>query len=299
MFAVASPHEPPITRRFGRTDSRRLGGVPIPDPTPAEVDAAASVLRGRRWVALTGAGLSTDSGIPDYRGPDSRPTNPIQYRDFIGRPEARRRYWFRSMMGFRSFGTAHPNAGHHALAALEVPVITQNVDRLHSEAGSREVVDLHGLINRVVCLDCGTLSSRATLQTRLEQANPEVTGRIPAGSAELRPDGDADIADPDDFVVPSCSVCGGVLKPDVVFFGETVPRERVEASYRMVDAAEALVVAGSSLTVMSGLRFARHAAKTGKALVIVNHGATRADELADVRIHAGTSPTLVALAALL
>lgn len=270
--------------------------MPIPDPTHDQVAAAASVLRGRRWVALTGAGISTDSGIPDYRGPDSRPTNPIQYQDFIGRPEARRRYWFRSLMGFRSFGAAHPNRGHQAVAAMSVPVITQNVDRLHSEAGSREVVDLHGLINRVICLRCGTLSSRATLQTRLEQANPQVTGSIPAGAAELRPDGDADIEDPDDFVVPACEVCGGVLKPDVVFFGENVPKPRVEQSYRLVDEAEALLVAGSSLTVMSGLRFARHAARQGKPVVIINHGPTRADDLASVRIEAGTSPTLVALA---
>ncbi len=273
--------------------------MPIPEPTPEQVEAVASVLRGRSWVALTGAGLSTDSGIPDYRGPDSRPTNPIQYRDFINHAEARRRYWFRSMMGFRSFGAAHPNRGHQALAALGVPIITQNVDRLHAEAGSRDVVDLHGLINRVICLDCGTLSSRATLQTRLEQENPDVTGRIPAGAAELRPDGDADIEDPDDFVVPPCSVCGGILKPDVVFFGESVPKPRVDEAYRLVDGADALVVAGSSLTVMSGLRFARHAARHGKPLVIINHGPTRADDLADVRIDAGTSPTLVALAAAL
>ena len=273
--------------------------MPIPDPTPAQVAAVASALRGRRWVALTGAGLSTDSGIPDYRGPDSRPTNPIQYRDFVRHPEARRRYWFRSMMGFRSFGAAHPNAGHHALAALGVPVITQNVDRLHSEAGSPQVVDLHGLINRVICLDCGALSSRATLQDRLEAANPGVTGLIPAGAAELRPDGDADIEDPDDFVVPACDVCGGVLKPDVVFFGESVPRRRVEASYRLVDEADALLVAGSSLTVMSGLRFARHVARHGKPLVVVNHGPTRADDLADVKVDAGTTPTLAALASIL
>ncbi|HHU38363.1 MAG TPA: NAD-dependent protein deacetylase [Propionibacterium sp.] len=268
----------------------------MPEPTPAQVEAVASALRGRRWVALTGAGLSTDSGIPDYRGPDSRPTNPIQYQDFVRYADARRRYWFRSMMGFRSFGAAHPNPGHQALAALGVPVITQNVDRLHAEAGSREVIDLHGLINRVICLDCGDLSSRATLQDRLEAANPSVTGSIPAGAAELRPDGDADIEDPDDFVVPPCSVCGGVLKPDVVFFGESVPRPRVQAAYDLVDGAEALVVAGSSLTVMSGLRFARHVAKQGKPLVVINHGPTRADDLADVRIEAGTSPTLVALA---
>ena len=271
--------------------------MPIPSPTAAQVDAVADALRGRSWVALTGAGISTDSGIPDYRGPGSRPTNPIQYQDFIKRPEARRRYWFRSMMGFRSFGAAHPNAGHQALAALGVPIITQNVDRLHAEAGSRQVIDLHGLINRVICLDCGDLSSRATLQTRFEAANPTVTGTIPAGAAELRPDGDADIEDPDDFVVPPCSVCGGMLKPDVVFFGERVPQERVSAAYELVDSADALLVAGSSLTVMSGLRFARHVAKQGKPLVIVNHGPTRADDLADVRVDAGTTPTLVALAA--
>lgn len=259
----------------------------------------AAALRGRRWVALTGAGLSTDSGIPDYRGPGSRPTNPIQYRDFVGNEAARRRYWFRSMMGFRSFGAAHPNHGHLALAALGVGVITQNVDHLHTEAGSRPVVDLHGLIGRVVCLGCGSLSSRAALQTRLEEANPEVTGAIPAGSAELRPDGDADIADPADFVVVSCSLCGGVLKPDVVFFGESVPKDRVAAATALVTGAEALLVAGSSLTVMSGLRFARQAARQGTTLVIVNHGPTRADDLADVRVDAGTTPTLVALAATL
>ena len=273
--------------------------MPIPHPTTDQVDALASALRGRTWVALTGAGLSTDSGIPDYRGPRSRPTNPIQYRDFIGHPDARRRYWFRSMMGFRSFGAAHPNAGHHALAALGVPVITQNVDRLHSEAGSAQVVDLHGVISRVMCLDCGDLSPRATLQDRLEAANPSVTGSIPAGAAELRPDGDADIADPADFVVPACAVCGGMLKPDVVFFGENVPRPRVEEAYAHVDAAEALLIAGSSLTVMSGLRFARHAARLGKRLLIINHGPTRADDLADVRVNAGTTPTLVALASTL
>lgn len=273
--------------------------MPLDSATPDEVARIADALRGRPWVALTGAGISTDSGIPDYRGPNSRPTNPIQYRDFLGNPDARRRYWFRSMMGFRSFGVARPNAGHHALAALGVPVITQNVDRLHQEAGSREVIDLHGLIGRVACLDCGSLSSRATLQDRLEAANPQVTGSIPAGAAELRPDGDADIADPADFVVPACDVCGGTLKPDVVFFGESVPKPRVAQAFAWVDGAEALLVAGSSLTVMSGLRFARHAARHGKVLVIINHGPTRADEIADVRVDAGTSPTLTALSAAL
>ena len=273
--------------------------MPIPEPTPAQVEAVASALRGRRWVALTGAGISTDSGIPDYRGPESRPTNPIQYRDFIGRPEARRRYWFRSMMGFRSFGAAHPNPGHQALAALGVPVITQNVDRLHSEAGSREVVDLHGLINRVICLDCGDLSSRATLQTRLEDANPGVTGVIPAGSAELRPDGDADIADPDDFVVPPCSVCGGMLKPDVVFFGENVAQRVLAQAWQVFEEGDVLLVAGSSLTVYSGRRFIDRATRDGLPIAVVNRGPTRADDVAVVKVDGTLGLVLPALAAAL
>ncbi|MFT3876278.1 MAG: NAD-dependent protein deacetylase [Propioniciclava sp.] len=270
--------------------------MPIRPPTTAEVDAVADVLRGRSWLALTGAGISTDSGIPDYRGPDSRPTNPIQYDDFLRHPDARRRYWFRSMMGFRSFGAAVPNPGHRALAGLGAPVITQNVDGLHSEAGSPRVIDLHGRIDQVVCFDCEAISPRAALQTRLERANPAVTGSIPAGAAELRPDGDADIDDPDDFVVPPCTACGGVLKPDVVFFGETVPRARVDEAFALLDATDALLVAGSSLTVMSGLRFARHAARRNIPVVLVNHGPTRADELATIKVDAGTSPTLTALA---
>ena len=272
--------------------------MPIRPPTDAEVDAVAAVLRGRRWLALTGAGISTDSGIPDYRGPDSRPTNPIQYTDFLRHADARRRYWFRSLMGFRSFGAATPNDGHRALARLGAPVITQNVDGLHAEAGTARVVDLHGRIDRVVCLGCAAVSPRARLQSRLEEANPAVTGTIPAGAAELRPDGDADIADPDDFAVPGCEDCGGVLKPDVVFFGESVPRPRVDESFGMLDAAHALLVAGSSLTVMSGLRFARQAVRQGKPVVLINHGPTRADDLATVKVDAGTSPTLRALAAL-
>ena len=268
----------------------------MPPPATDELDALASLLSGRRWLALTGAGVSTDSGIPDYRGPDSRQTNPIQYGDFLRHPDARRRYWARSMMGFRSFGAAEPNEGHRALAALGVPVITQNVDDLHGTAGSRPVVDLHGLIGRVVCLDCGHLSDRGDLQRRLEDANPHVTGRIPAGHAELRPDGDADVAIPADFAVPPCAVCGGVLKPDVVFFGESVPKPRVAEAFALVDRSDALLVAGSSLTVMSGLRFVRHAARQGKPVAIVNRGRTRADDLADVRLDAGTTPTLVGLA---
>lgn len=273
--------------------------APKPLPTATDLDRLAAVLAGRRWLALTGAGISTDSGIPDYRGPDARPTHPIQYGDFVRHADARRRYWARSMMGYRSFGAAAPNPGHRALARLGAPVITQNVDGLHTAAGSAQVVDLHGLIERVACLDCAALSTRLALQERLEAANPHVTGRIPAGDAELRPDGDADIPDPVDFTIVPCERCGGVLKPDVVFFGEAVPRDRVEQAYTLVEDAEALLVAGSSLTVMSGLRFARHAAKVGKPVAIVNHGRTRADDLATVRVDAGTSETLSGLAVLM
>jgi len=272
------------------------------------VDALEALLRGRTWVALTGAGMSTDSGIPDYRGPNARRTTPMQYGDFLTSSRARQRYWARSLLGWRSFGQAKPNPGHLALAALAgaglTGVITQNVDGLHQAAGTPNVLDLHGRISRVVCLDCGALSDRARLQGRLDAANPGVRGTVLAGQAEmdageaaarLRPDGDAVVEDWHDFVVVECEECGGTLKPDVVFFGESVPPERVQRAYAMVDAAEVLVVLGSSLTVMSGLRFARHQVRTGRSLGIVNLGPTRADELATVRLEAGVSPTLVGL----
>ncbi len=270
----------------------------------------AEMLRGHTWVALTGAGLSTDSGIPDYRGPDAPPATPMLYQEFIGSEESRRRYWARSLQGFRSFGAARPNAGHFALAALAKAtdaelqgVITQNVDGLHSAAGSPDVLELHGAISRVICLDCGDRTSRADLQVRLDELNPDVHGTIPAGVAELRsgasklrPDGDAEVEHWHDFVIADCLVCGGVLKPDVVFFGESAERPLVARAYELVDAADVLVVAGSSLTVMSGLRFVRHQAKHGRKVVIVNRGVTRGDDFAHVRLHAGTSETLTELA---
>lgn len=256
----------------------------------------AALLRGRRWLCLTGAGLSTDSGIPDYRGRDARPYNPILFGEFAAEVEQRRRYWARSMQGWRSFGVAQPNDGHRALARLGVPIITQNVDGLHTAAGSAGVLDLHGRIDRVACLDCGELSPRADLQRRLEDANPQVTGTIPAGTAEVRPDGDAVVDDWQGFTLVDCARCGGRLKPAVVMFGESVPRQRVEDAYALVDAAEALVVAGSSLTVMSGLRFVRHAARAGTPVAIINRGATRGDNVADLILDAGTTETLVALA---
>ena len=268
------------------------------------VEQLAGLLRGRRWAALTGAGISTDSGIPDYRGAGSRPASPIQYDAFMRAEDVRRRYWARSLLGFRSFGVARPNAGHRALAELSgsglTTVITQNVDGLHQAGGSPAVVDLHGRIDRVICLTCATVSSRVRLQQRLEAANPDLPGAVDAGRAELddgrlRPDGDAVVEHWGDFVVLPCEACGGLLKPDVVFFGESVPSPRVAASYAVVDDAEVLLVAGSSLTVMSGLRFVRHAARAGKPVAIVNRGGTRGDELAAVRLDAGTSETLVAL----
>ena len=266
------------------------------------VMAAAELLRGRTWVALTGAGMSTDSGIPDYRGPTSVRATPMQFSEFTGSPEARRRYWARSYQGWRQIGQASPNAGHRTLAALErdaglLGIVTQNVDRLHQAAGSRNVIDLHGDIATVVCLDCGDRTPRLEMQRRLGELNPDVPPPVRLEHAELRPDGDAVVEQWADFVLADCCRCGGRLKPDVVFFGESVPRDRVERAYAYVDAADVLVVLGSSLTVMSGLRFVRHNAKHGRPVVIVNRGLTRGDELATLKLETGCSETLAALAA--
>jgi NAD-dependent SIR2 family protein deacetylase len=270
------------------------------------VDRALGVLAGRPLIALTGAGLSTDSGIPDYRGPGSPRRTPMTYQEFRSGEPARQRYWARSHVGWTRMAHAAPNDGHRALAALERAgalrgLITQNVDGLHADAGSREVIDLHGRIADVVCLDCGTISPRDLLAARLAALNPGFVDA--AGPAVERPDGDAELADDvvAGFRVAACSVCGGVLKPDVVFFGENVPRDRVAAAYAMVDAlvpaGGALLVAGSSLTVMSGLRFVRHAHRHDVPVVIVNRGTTRGDDLAAVLVDAGCSDVLTALAA--
>nr|WP_239579726.1 NAD-dependent protein deacetylase [Microlunatus panaciterrae] len=254
------------------------------------------MLRGRRWVALTGAGVSTDSGIPDYRGPTAPKATPMLYDEFVGSRAAQQRYWARSYLGWQRIGRAEPNAGHRALAALEqaglIGIITQNVDNLHTAAGSSTVVDLHGQIAWVVCLDCGARVDRGEVQRRLAELNRGLAPAADLGHAELRPDGDAVVDDWQDFVLVDCTVCGGRLKPDVVFFGESVPRPRVDRAYRLVDAAEVLVVVGSSLTVMSGLRFVRHSARNAKPVVIINRGRTRADELVEVKIDAGCSETL-------
>ena len=263
--------------------------------------AALSLLEGRPLVVLTGAGLSTDSGIPDYRGPNAPARMPMTYQEFVSGPDAQQRYWARSHLGWGRMKGASPNEGHHALARLDPELlITQNVDGLHEAAGSRRLVALHGRIADVVCLSCRTTSPRAALQARLAAANPGWLDRHTA--VEVRPDGDVELEDTSGFVVPGCELCGGVLKPDVVFFGENVPGPRVERCYAAVDALAdtggALLVVGSSLTVMSGFRFVRRAAKAGTPVVIANRGETRGDDLATYKVEVGCSEFLTALVGL-
>ncbi len=258
-------------------------------------DAAIDLLTGGSIVALTGAGLSTDSGIPDYRGPNSPARLPMTYQEFVSGPVARQRYWARSHIGWGRMKRAVPNPGHRALAALESAgavrlLVTQNVDGLHEAAGSRAVCALHGRIADVICLSCRSGTSRAALHERMGRLNPGFAETHAA--SDVRPDGDVELSDTTDFVVPECTSCGGVLKPDVVFFGENVPKDRVQRCFDAVDAATALLVAGSSLTVLSGFRFVRHAHKRGIPVVIVNRGPTRGDDLATVKLDLGTSDFL-------
>ncbi|WP_081737733.1 NAD-dependent protein deacetylase [Arthrobacter sp. H41] len=266
----------------------------------AQLDAAAELLGGSRIAVLTGAGLSTDSGIPDYRGPTSVPRNPMTYQQFVGDETLRRRYWARNHVGWRHLRHADPNAGHTAVARMEhrgllTGVITQNVDRLHSSAGSRQVIDLHGTFDRVICLQCASAFPRQAIAVLLEALNPGYLERE-SDAGDVAPDADADVDDTAGFVTAPCPACGGMLKPDFVYFGENVPRDRVADAYRMVDDAGSLLVAGSSLTVMSGLRFVRHAFKAQKPVVIINRGKTRGDEFASLLIDAGVSEALTYLA---
>jgi NAD-dependent SIR2 family protein deacetylase len=263
----------------------------------AGFDVLVDVVRAGDVAVLSGAGLSTESGIPDYRGPTGRArrADPMSYQVFVGAEADRRRYWARSHLGWRTIDRALPNAGHAAVAGLERlgllgGIITQNVDGLHQAAGSHDVVDLHGSLARVVCLGCRQLTSRHMLDRRLRLANPDWDAQV----GVVNPDGDAVVAaaDIERFRVVDCERCGGLLKPDVVFFGENVPRPRVGECYTIVDSARALLVLGSSLTVMSGYRFARHAAKLGIPVLIVNQGPTRADPLAGLTIDAPLGRTL-------
>jgi NAD-dependent SIR2 family protein deacetylase len=266
----------------------------------------ADLVASRDAVILSGAGLSTESGIPDYRGPTGLArrvsgSTPMTYQAFTGSAAARRRYWARSHLGWRHIARAIPNHGHHAVAELDrrgllAGIITQNVDGLHQAAGASGVTELHGSLHRVICLSCGQRTSRADLDRRLTAANP---GWDANPAVLINPDGDAVLADDatDSFRVVDCATCQGVLKPDVVFFGENVPRQRVEACYALVERAGSLIVLGSSLTVMSGLRYVRHAARRQLPVVIVNQGSTRGDEYATATLDAPLGRVLTALVA--
>jgi len=258
------------------------------------------IRRRQRLFVLTGAGCSTESGIPDYRDASGawKHRQPVQYQDFVRSEAVRQRYWARSMLGWPRFAQARPNSAHDALARLEAAgfvrqLVTQNVDGLHQQAGSRRVIDLHGRLDAVECLHCGDRTSRAILQRILEQRNPAFR-RLAAAAA---PDGDAGLEDADfsQFQAPACGRCGGVLKPGVVFFGESVPRTRVTLACERLATAEALLVVGSSLMVFSGYRFCRAAAEQAKPIAAVNLGRTRADELLALKVAVPCGQALSAL----
>ena len=274
-----------------------------------DADRLSELVRPGGVCVLSGAGLSTESGIPDYRGTNGqlRARLPMTIGEFTASVAARRRYWARSHLGWRRIAQARPNIGHRAVAALQRAgvidaIITQNVDGLHQAGGAGDVIELHGSLTRVVCLNCGVRSDRAALEQRLRAANPELVSPE-LESPELapsRPDGDVELGDERvaGFRLVGCERCGAdLLKPAVVFFGENVPRPRVQRCFERVDAASALLVLGSSLTVMSGLRFVHRARRGGIPVAIVNQGVTRGDPLADVRLDAPLGETLAALAA--
>lgn len=271
-------------------------------PDPRTLAPLVELMADGGVVALTGAGISTESGIPDYRGPSGaslRRHAPMTYQTFTGDPVARRRYWARSHVGWRIMREAQPNDGHRAVAELEhrgllIGTITQNVDGLHQAAGAQKVVDLHGRLDRVVCLDCGDLTSRADLDARLSAVNASWRATVTA----VNPDGDVDLPDDqlDAFTLVDCARCGGTLKPDVVYFGENVPPARLADAVALADSARALLVLGSSLTVFSGRRFVVRAEKAGLPVAIVNDGPTRADDVASVRLATPLGATLRAVA---
>ena len=255
-------------------------------------------------VVVSGAGVSTDSGIPDYRDRNGewKHAKPVQYADFVARPDTRRRYWARSMSGWSRMAGAQPNDAHRALADIEAggkldTLITQNVDRLHQSAGSRKVIDLHGTLAEVHCLSCEFRLSRTEWQARLATANAGWKASV----SSIRPDGDAELVETDynTFEVPACPACGGIVKPDVVFFGESVPTARVAAAMAALERAAALLVVGSSLMVFSGYRFARRANELGKPIAIVNRGRTRADDIATLKLDADCAAVLTAAAGML
>lgn len=282
--------------------------MPAPSDDPSALSALAELLGSSTTVALSGAGISTESGIPDYRGPSSagRARTPITYQAFVREERARRRYWARAMVGWRVMRDKRPNAGHFAIADLERAghlngVVTQNVDGLHQAAGSRNVIELHGTLSRARCLNCGRYEQRDPLQARLDALNLAFAETVATNLAKLAPDGDADVPEAllAGFVIADCLVCGGVLKPDVVFFGENVPKPRLENAWALLATADNLLVVGTSLSVMSGYRFVRAYADAGKPIAIINHGPTRGDDAAAVRIDGRLGTVLPSLVTML
>jgi NAD-dependent SIR2 family protein deacetylase len=252
-----------------------------------------------RVFILTGAGISTASGIPGYRDADGNwhRKPPVTHQEFVGSEAVRRRYWVRSLLGWPMIASAVPNPAHDALSRLErlghvAQVITQNVDGLHQRAGSESVIDLHGRLDRVVCLDCGAIHARSDVQASMLDANPAFANR----AATIAPDGDADLQiDFRAFRPPDCARCAGTLKPDVVFFGASVPRPRVEAAFAALDEADAMLVVGSSLMAYSGYRFCERARAAGKPIAAINRGRTRADGLFQIKVDADCGTALTAL----
>lgn len=262
------------------------------------IDALLDIARSRRIAVLTGAGVSTDSGIPDYRGQGASKRTPMNISDFLSNEKARQRYWAGAHVGWKTFSAAEPNAGHLALAAMEQAgiiegIVSQNVDGLHRRAGSSHVIDLHGSLDRVICLECSQAYDRSAVEARVSALNPWLDS---AAEIVLAPDGDVNVTDFDRVDVPECTVCGGILKPDVVFFGEFVPLKVYQAATSHVKRADCLLIAGSSLAVNSGLRLIEIARKKRMPIVIVNRGETKGDKYASVKLNAGTSEVLSALA---
>ena len=269
----------------------------LPEAEAERLEEAIGILAGRRVAVLTGAGVSTDSGIPDYRGAGAPVRSPMTFSQFLTDAEYRKRYWVGSHFGWKRFASAEPNEGHLALAALETAgivggAITQNVDGLHIRAGSQRVVDLHGSMDRVRCLTCGQRYARTDIATRIALANPWLD--VP-DAVELSPDGDVQVGAVDDFVIPDCSVCGGTLKPDIVFFGEFIPVEKFSEATSLVQRADALIIAGSSLVVNSGIRLLDQATRRKLPVIVINRGMTKGDSRATVKIDAGTSQAFATL----
>ena len=267
-------------------------------PLDVELERAIELLQGKVFAALTGAGISTDSGIPDYRGEGAPKNHPMSYREFLASYERRQRYWFGSHLGWLAFANAAPNLGHTALAEAEAAgvsrgVVTQNVDGLHHQAGSHRVVDLHGRLDRVRCIHCGQSYSRNSVANQIVTANPGLDVSLAEGV--VKPDGDVAAEVSSGFVVPECELCAGTLKPEVVFFGEFVPPQVFTQAETILGDADALIVAGSSLVVNTGMRIVERARKQKKPVIVINRGPTKADSVASVRIEGGTSQALSAI----